>query len=503
MKFLALRLDEHDSSVCYTDGINVKYYKPERHNQIKHYGYNNLYDWFHTTNYLDFNINELDAVAIIMDVFRHPYIKKEDPDKLYERIDIPFKPFTDMKCPVYRVDHHYAHSLSSWMLTNTKNHAVLDGWGDLWQSTSFFKNNKKIKTFTLEELESFGCFLGKMGRLFGLSNSHEEDQAGKLMAFQSFGQIDKKLWKKIKSLTYEQNKEVFDFHKLEAVHESVMVGRFSLLNFLHTLHKYAEEKIPPFFKKYLPTNKEITYSGGVAHNVCVNSKLKQVYKNIIIPPHCADEGLTLGGVEFLRRLYEQPKKFSKNNFPFWQSDVAPSSKPTNKTLRFVSEQLALGKTVGWYQGHGEVGPRALGNRSILMSPEVKDGKHILNEKVKHREDYRPFAASILSHKTKDFFDWEGDSEFMKFSVKFKDKVFEPISHVDGTSRIQTVPAKPCYKDFWCLINEFEKLTGLPMLLNTSLNDNGKPIAGTPGDALNLFKNSELDILVVGNEIVKK
>jgi len=282
-----------------------------------------------------------------------------------------------------------------------------------------------------------------------------------------------------------------------------MVGRFSLLNFLHTLHKYAEEKIPPFFTKYLPTDKEITYSGGVAHNVCVNSKLKQVYKNIIIPPHCADEGLTLGGVEFLRRLYEQPKKFSKNKFPFWQSDVAPSSKPTNKTLRFVAEQLALGKTVGWYQGHGEVGPRALGNRSILMSPEVTNGKHILNKKVKHREDYRPFAASILSHRTKDFFDWEGESEFMKFSVKFKDKVFKPISHVDGTSRIQTVPTKACYKDFWCLINEFEKLTGLPMLLNTSLNDNGKPIAGTPGDALNLFKNSELDILVVGNEVVKK
>ena len=191
-----------------------------------------------------------------------------------------------------------------------------------------------------------------MGSLFGLKEAHEYDNAGKLMALKSFGQLDTKLWEKIKDLSYEKNTEVFDFHKLEAVHESVMVGRLSILNFLHTIHKYTEEKIPPFFKKYLPTDKEITYSGGVAHNVCVNSKLKQVYNNIIIPPHCADEGLTLGAVEFLRRLYEQPKKFSNYKFPFWQSDIAPSTKPKYKTLRFVAEQLAQGKIVVWYQGHG-------------------------------------------------------------------------------------------------------------------------------------------------------
>ena len=136
-----------------------------------------------------------------------------------------------------------------------------------------------------------------------------------------------------------------------------------------------------------------------------------------------------------------------------------------------------------------------------MSPEVLNGKHILNEKVKHREDFRPFAASVKLNKTKDYFDWEGESEFMKFSVEFKDKIFKPISHVDGTSRIQTV--KPNHKYFYRLLDEFEKLTGLPMLLNTSLNDNGNPIAGEPSHALNLFKNSELVIVVVGNSVIKK
>ena len=133
-----------------------------------------------------------------------------------------------------------------------------------------------------------------------------------------------------------------------------------------------------------------------------------------------------------------------------------------------------------------------------MSPEVKDGKSILNDKVKHREDYRPFAASILYEDVQDFFDWQGESNFMKYTVKFKDKIFAPISHIDNTSRIQTVSND--VEIFYDLINEFKKLTGLPMLLNTSLNDNGKPIAGKPSDALSLLKNSQMDSLVVGDEV---
>ena len=135
-----------------------------------------------------------------------------------------------------------------------------------------------------------------------------------------------------------------------------------------------------------------------------------------------------------------------------------------------------------------------------MSPEVKNGKSILNDKVKHREDYRPFAASIKLDRTKEFFDWEGESKYMLYSVKFKDKIFAPISHIDNTSRIQTVTSEQWYYNE--LLSEFEKLTGLPMLLNTSLNDNGKPIAGKPEDALSLLKNSKIDLMVIGNDTYK-
>ena len=137
----------------------------------------------------------------------------------------------------------------------------------------------------------------------------------------------------------------------------------------------------------------------------------------------------------------------------------------------------------------------------IVTGHDENGKSILNDKVKHREDYRPFAASIKLDKTKDYFDWEGESEFMLYGVKFKDKIFDPIAHIDGTSRIQTV--KPNHEYFYKLLDEFEKLTGLPMLLNTSLNDNGKPIAGKPKDAFALLKHSDLDYLIVGDCIYRK
>jgi len=500
MKFLGLRLDEHDSNITFTDGKKIKYYKPERHNQIKHFGYENLFEWYYASSHLNFKIEELDAIAIVIDLHKHTYLNKTKPDQLYETIDIPYKPFIDLKCPVFIIDHHYAHSLSSWMLTDKSNvNFVLDGFGDYFRSTSVFKNNKLEKTFTLEDMSSLGQFLGDMGKEMQVKG-HGEDRAGKLMALKSFGQIDNNLLQKFLKLDYSKNKEVFNFDNYIKSYGSKIAAKHGLINYLKTIHEYSEIQIPKFFNQYANANDYITYSGGVAHNVCVNTQIKKKFNNLVIPPHCADEGLSLGCVEFLRNYFEQPK-FETSNFPFWQTDVSPKTNASEKTIKKIAEQLALGNIVGWYQGFGEIGPRALGNRSILMSPEIKNGKHILNEKVKHREDYRPFAASIKLNKTKEYFDWEGESEFMKFSVKFKNKVFNPISHIDGTSRIQTV--KPELNLFYKLLDEFEKITGLPMLLNTSLNDNGKPIAGHPNDALNLLNNSNLDLLVVGDNIIRK
>jgi len=165
--------------------------------------------------------------------------------------------------------------------------------------------------------------------------------------------------------------------------------------------------------------------------------------------------------------------------------------------------LANGKIVGWYQGKGEIGPRALGNRSILLNPLIKNGKQILNEKVKKREHFRPYGASIIESHTSNFFDCNFSSEYMLYAVKIKNKdLFPCISHIDNTCRIQTVSNNQ-NQIYYNLLNNFFEKTGVPMLLNTSLNINGKPIASTKKDAMELFKNSDMDILCFGNEIYKK
>ena len=211
--------------------------------------------------------------------------------------------------------------------------------------------------------------------------------------------------------------------------------------------------------------------------------------------------MSLGLIEFLRQKYNQ-EPFEKTNFPFWQDDYSPQREPSDETILKTAEWLAQGKIVGWYQGNGELGPRALGNRSILMDPSKFNGKHIINEKVKKREWFRPFGASILEEHTDKFFKCNFKSEFMLYVTEIIDKQkFTPITHVDGTCRIQTVGNS--FNTYKRLIDAFYKKTGIPMLLNTSLNINGRPIASRSIDALELISTTELDILIIGNEIYKK
>jgi len=154
--------------------------------------------------------------------------------------------------------------------------------------------------------------------------------------------------------------------------------------------------------------------------------------------------------------------------------------------------------VAWYQGNGEIGPRALGNRSILMDPRIPNGKDIMN-KVKNREYYRPFGASILSEYAKEYFDLDFENPYMLYVGVTQKENLESITHVDGTCRVQTVKTGHFRK----LLEYFYELTGCPVLMNTSLNVSGKPISGHISDAMHEFNSKNIDVLVVGNEIYRK
>jgi len=176
----------------------------------------------------------------------------------------------------------------------------------------------------------------------------------------------------------------------------------------------------------------------------------------------------------------------------------------DELCRQTSERIAEGRIVGWFQGRMEWGARALGNRSILADPRRQDMREIINTKIKFREKFRPFAASILEESVHEYFIGAAADPFMiqVYPVRpEKRSVIPAVTHVDGSGRLHTVnrQANPLY---WQLLKAFEKLTGVPVLLNTSFNEN-EPIVHKPAEALDCFLRTKMDVLVMGKYVVEK
>ena len=496
MKFLGLRLCEHDSNITYTDGTNLIYYKPERDYQIKHFGYEDLNGWTKIIKKWNINPKEIDAIGIVLDCYRNSHLKCDE-TKLFENIKIPLFELFGFECPIFRIDHHYAHFLSCWTLNvSSKIGFVFDGFGDDFISNSLFKENKRVSKYNIKEQESLGRILGTIGDNIGI-NGCRLDHAGKIMALKAYASnkiISSYESYDMSSLDKLWNKKVF--------RDTSLLYNFSeICDYVNYCHTETVKIYVDYFSKNTDIDDNIFYSGGISQNTIINSKIKKKRKNLFIPPHCNDEGLTLGVVEFLRIYYDQ-NKFQINNYPFCQSDESPNEEPDDETIKKTARFLHEGKIVGWYQGNGEIGSRSLGNRSILMDPSAKNGKKIINQRVKNREWFRPFGASILEEEVSNYFDWNEESPYMLYVMDILDKEsFSSITHEDGTCRLQTVNKN--LKHYYSLISEFKNLSGIPMLLNTSLNNGGKPIAGHIDNALELFSKTDIDVLVVGNKIYKK
>ena len=501
MKFIGLRLDDHDTNITYTDGVNVKYTNCERNTQKKHYGDNDLNSWIQIIRKWGINPSEVDAIAIVLDKFLHINVEYEE-EKLFNEIELKIFRVLGFDCPIYRVDHHYCHALSVWPLGVKPTVSIVsDGFGDDKINFSVFRDDKIVQRFKegtkrngYIPFESLAMSLSQVGDALDI-NGDPLDHAGKIMGLIAYGtqyNYDKKFFN-LENLTKAWMTFSWDSVKLDRDEDFP-----TICDWVSKAHSVSEKVYVDAFERYTNPDDVVCYSGGVAQNTVINTRIRQVRPNLHIPPHCNDSGLSLGAVEFLRKYYDQ-EDFDTSGFPFWEDDQAPPDVPSKKTIKETAERLARGEIVGWYQGHGEVGPRALGNRSILMNPAIKNGKHIINGKVKNREHFRPFGASVLEEKAKDYFDFPHASPYMLYVMDMIDhELYPPVTHADGTCRAQTVSQD--LEVYYSLIEEFELLTGIPMLLNTSLNVGGKPIAAYKENALDLWCNTELDALVFGNEV---
>ena len=276
---------------------------------------------------------------------------------------------------------------------------------------------------------------------------------------------------------------------------------------------------------YLKTKmKNLCMSGGVALNGVANYKILKngPFDNVHIPPSPGDGGSAVGCAQYLYFVHNNKKRIIENNHSkliqenvyvgpsYNDEDIIKFHDSNNikyekfekqSLLKKTAQLISTGNIVGWYQGKMEWGPRALGNRSILADPRNASMKDILNEKIKHRESFRPFAPSVLEEYASDFFDIDIPSPYMLIVAKVKKpEIIPAVTHVDGTSRLQTVSndANPLYYD---LINEFYKITGVPVIINTSMNVMGEPIVNTPEQAYQMIVKTDMDCLVMGNNLV--
>lgn len=265
--------------------------------------------------------------------------------------------------------------------------------------------------------------------------------------------------------------------------------------------------------------KDLTYAGGVALNSVANDIAfrRSGLNNLYVAPNPGDAGQALGcalfGAYNLVDKYGFTGKVSEYTGPEYSSvemkRVALSSGFnvlfSNEPEGIIAECIANGFIVARFAGRAEFGPRALGNRSILCDPRRKEMKDYLNTHVKHRELFRPFAPTVLFDYASDWFDIKEKCPYMTRVVAVRKEVIEKVQaivHVDGTARVQTLEHDD-NPDYWRLIESFRKITGIPLLLNTSFNVAGKPIVETPEDAVNSFKSTSIDLLLLDKHIISK
>jgi len=444
-------------------------------------------------------------------------------------------------------DHHMSHAAHSFYTSQFEECAVLtiDGVGE-WTTTSFgtITNNSINLTHDIRWPHSLGLFYSAFTYFLGFKVNEGEY---KLMGLSSYGKpkyydlimkelIDVKddgsihLNMKYFAFTYdkvmtnEKFSELFGIQprkrneKTEQIHFDIgasaqKVLEDIMLKMINYIHKKTQMK-------------NLCLGGGVALNGVANYRILKdgPFENIHIPPSPGDAGSAVGCAQYLyyihkkkpRIIEEDPAKVIHENIyvgPHFTDEEIKNFLDSNKIkyeqfnrellLQQTATLITEGKIVGWYQGKMEWGPRALGNRSILADPRDGKMKDILNEKIKHRESFRPFAPSVLEEYAADYFELDIPSPYMLMVTKIKqpDKI-PAVTHVDGTGRLQTVSkqSNPLYYD---LINEFYKKTGIPVIINTSMNVMGEPIVNTPEQAYNMIKKTDMDCIVMGSYLVSK
>jgi len=470
-------------------------------------------------------------------------------DELARSLDVPTDSF---RAQFHNVEHHKAHMASCFLVSGFDKAAILsiDGFGDF--ISTMWGQGEGNRIDVLGEIEyphSVGIVYTATSQYLGFPKYGDE---GKVMGLAPYGQP--RFLEQFRDIVqterdggFKLNLDYF-LHHSEGVEMtwddgSPTIGRIFSDKFIETFGPARQNGVPLaahyedvaaslqarleevgfHVLKHLHQktgSKRLALAGGVAFNSVMNGKilLNTPFEEVYVQPAAGDAGTALGVCYWIENvLLQRPRAFIMGHAytgPEYKNGqierVVHSSGLKHRLLddaeltRAAAQAIADGKIVGWFQGRMEFGPRALGNRSIVVDPRRPDMKDILNARIKKREPFRPFAPSILEERIAEYFEQThpAPSMLMVYQIKPEKRAAIPaVTHVDGSGRLQTVSheTNPLY---YQLIREFDRITGVPVVLNTSFNED-EPIVCTPDQAMDCFQRTRMDVLFLGNYMVER
>jgi carbamoyltransferase len=464
-----------------------------------------------------------------------------------------------VKARVHNVEHHRAHIASTFFVSPFPEAAVLsiDGFGDFVSTMwGVGRGNRFRVENQVEYPHSLGIVYTAITQWLGFRKYGDE---GKVMGLAPYG-VPKYLdrMRKLASFredgTFELDLEYF-IHHTTGVSMTWDAGSPAMSNcfspkmvelfgaprnpgeeyteHVHdvaaSLQAWLEESIFSIMNllQKKTGQKVLCLAGGVALNSCTNGKIfdRTDFTDVFIQPAAGDNGTSVGAAFFVwNQLLGNPRGFvmehaytgprfdeaavrealARNGLGASGPEILVEKLPEDEALRRTANAIANGKVVGFFQGRMEFGPRALGNRSILGDPRRAGMKDILNSRIKHREPFRPFAPSVLEEHTAEYFErgYPSPTMLMVYKVRAEKRSMIPaVVHVDDTGRLQTVSRRTNPR-YWGLIEAFRRITGVPVVLNTSFNEN-EPIVCSPGDAIACFLKTRMDVLTMGNWYIER
>ena len=450
----------------------------------------------------------------------------------------------------HNVEHHVAHMASAFLVSPFEEAAVLsiDGFGDFCSTMLGRGRGGRIeKIDSILFPHSLGLFYTSLTQYLGFVNYGDE---GKVMGLASYG--EPRYLDQMMGIVRPDGKDGFQLdldyfthhsHGVEMTWEegTPHIGRVysNKLAEIFGTPRRADEEITQHHRDVAASMQKclevhlfallarlhretgsahLCLAGGVAYNSVANGliRLKTPFREIFVQPAAGDSGTALGvAFHIWNTVLGRPRGYVMKDAylgpEFSDSEIEAAVKSFGASFERcadiearAADLLAAGKIVGWFQGRMGFGPRALGNRSILADPRQAEMKDRLNTRIKHRESFRPFAPSVLEEYVDEYFEDSFPSPFMLmvFKVRPEKRALIPATrHIDNTGRVQSV-SKEVNPRYWRLIDEFRKRTGIPLVLNTSFNEN-EPIVASPQDALHCFATTRMDALALGPFLVSR